>query len=359
MKKLLILHNAKDPGGIQSVCRMIATNAELIGISKSIDLRRSTLKLNFFRRIRSMRFIRLVYLSGYILLFRPKIIVCTHINQLRLLNFLKYNCTIVLVCHGGEVWGNSAVRFFASKFKIVFLCVSEFTSLQIKVRHSVNTDRIKRLHLSSELFTKVRSGQDNIKDRSNFNILTVSRLERTDRYKGVDNAILAVAELKPKYTNIKLRIIGTGDDIDYYKQLIAKRNLQENVSLLGYVSFGELIGNYKTSDLFLLPGRPKISNFYSEGEGFGIVFIEAGYFGVPAVGGAGDGASEAILDGISGILVDGTDLYSIISGIEKLILDNDLRIKMSISAQRNSEINHSLEKFRQDLCDAMEEANHL
>jgi len=359
MKRLLILHNTKDSGGIQAVSRMIALQAEFLGISKVIDLRRSTLKLSFILKIQSMRSIRLIYLSVYIKVLRPKIIVCTHINQIRLVHFLKHKCTIVLICHGGEVWGNSSINFFASKFKILFLCVSEFTSLQIKNRHSVSVDRIKRLHLTSELFTKVNSGQSKVKNNNHFNILTVSRLERSDRYKGVDSSILAVSELIPKYPNINLRIIGTGDDRDYYSNLIAEKNLQESIKLTGYVPFDKLIEIYKSSDLFLLPGRPLISDGYSEGEGFGIVFIEAGYFGIPAVGGAGDGASEAILDGITGLLVNGKDLKAICNGIEKLFLDNNLRSKMSKAAQRNSEENHSLENFRQDLFDAMEVANHL
>ena len=72
------------------------------------------------------------------------------------------------------------------------------------------------------------------------------------------------------------------------------------------------------SDLFLMP-----SVFYKKSvEGFGISFIEAASYGTGSIGGKDGGASDAIQDGISGYLCDGSDLNSIYESIIKFY-DND------------------------------------
>lgn len=359
MRTLLVLHNAKDSGGIQAVCRLLASQAKKAGISKSVDLRRSTLKSSLLSNLTNLRFPRLIYLACLIIFYRPKVVICTHINQVRLLELIKYKESILLICHGGEVWTNPLIGIYEQKFKIIFLCVSDFTGNEIRNKYSINSQVIKRLHLTSELFTKVESNQTAQKKNNCINLLTVSRLEKTDRYKGVDSAIFAVHELINNFPQIVLTIIGTGDDLPYYRGLIQEKKLQKNIKLLGYVSFEKLIQEYLTSDLFLLPGRPSIRDDYSEGEGFGIVFIEAGYFGIPSIGGSGDGAGEAILNGVTGLLVEGNDLRSIKNGIEKLILNIDLRTEMSIAARKHALQNHSFEMFNSDLLKAIEVAHHL
>ena len=40
-------------------------------------------------------------------------------------------------------------------------------------------------------------------------------------------------------------------------------------------------------------------------EGFGLVFVEAGRYGIPVIGGKGAGVDEAISDGVNGFLIDG------------------------------------------------------
>ena len=72
------------------------------------------------------------------------------------------------------------------------------------------------------------------------------------------------------------------------------------------------------ADLFLMP-----SIIYKKSvEGFGISFIEAAAYGTGSIGGIAGGASDAIQDGVSGYLCDGTDLNSIYDTITKFY-DND------------------------------------
>jgi glycosyltransferase involved in cell wall biosynthesis len=56
-----------------------------------------------------------------------------------------------------------------------------------------------------------------------------------------------------------------------------------------------LISLYHAADAFILPSRK---------EGFGIVFLEAAWCGLPVTGGNRDGSTEALIDGQLGTLID-------------------------------------------------------
>ena len=61
----------------------------------------------------------------------------------------------------------------------------------------------------------------------------------------------------------------------------------------------------------------------SYGEGFGIVFIEAMYFGLPVIAGNKDGSVDALLNGKLGILVDPMNVEEIKSAIENVMNDSE------------------------------------
>jgi phosphatidylinositol alpha-1,6-mannosyltransferase len=103
-----------------------------------------------------------------------------------------------------------------------------------------------------------------------------------------------------------------------------------------------------------LPGRPTITVERSEGEGFGIVFIEASFFGCIPIGGLGDGAESAIIPNVSGLLVDGLKINEAVREILELI-DENFRIDTLMRNGRNFVIsNHSRQHFTQDLLTALE-----
>lgn len=56
-------------------------------------------------------------------------------------------------------------------------------------------------------------------------------------------------------------------------------------------------------------------------EGFGIVYLEAALAGIPAVAGDAGGASEAVLDGRTGIVVDATDAGAVTGALTGLLSD--------------------------------------
>jgi phosphatidylinositol alpha-1,6-mannosyltransferase len=63
-------------------------------------------------------------------------------------------------------------------------------------------------------------------------------------------------------------------------------------------------------------------------EGFGIVFLEAAAAGIPSIAGNTGGQPEAVLQGETGFVIDGTDLEQIKSAIRCLARDKELRLRM-------------------------------
>ncbi len=73
--------------------------------------------------------------------------------------------------------------------------------------------------------------------------------------------------------------------------------------MLGRVSEEDRAALLGAADVFVMACRNRWLGL--EQEGFGIVFLEAAAAGVPQVAGDSGGASEAVLDGETGLVVDG------------------------------------------------------
>ncbi|GAK51414.1 glycosyl transferase group 1 [Candidatus Moduliflexus flocculans] len=141
-------------------------------------------------------------------------------------------------------------------------------------------------------------------------LLTVARLQKR---KGQDNVIRALPEILQTFPNARYIILGSdqGGTANYRQELeILAQQLGVNhqVIFVADAKQNELSNYYAASDLFLMPNR-----FEPPGdiEGFGIVFLEAGFFKKPVIGGNSGGVVDAVRDGNTGFLVNGIDPHDI------------------------------------------------
>jgi len=116
-------------------------------------------------------------------------------------------------------------------------------------------------------------------------ILTVSRLDRRESYKGVDQLISAFATVHASEPRVRLRIVGGGDDLDRLRALVHERTLDAWVDFTGTIDDARLQSEFAACRIFALP---------STREGFGLVFIEAMAHGKPCVGVRAGGVPEII-----------------------------------------------------------------
>ena len=141
-------------------------------------------------------------------------------------------------------------------------------------------------------------------------ILTVSRLAEVERYKGYDQILKALPQIRQTIPNVHYVIVGKGNDQPRIEQLIAQLGLQDYVTLAGFVPDEQLCDYYNLCDVFAMP---------SKREGFGIVYLEALASGKPALGGNQDGAIDALCHGELGALVDPDDVEEIAQTIIQIL----------------------------------------
>jgi phosphatidylinositol alpha-1,6-mannosyltransferase len=76
------------------------------------------------------------------------------------------------------------------------------------------------------------------------------------------------------------------------------------------------------------------SRFFGlEVEGLGIVYLEASACGLPVIAGSSGGAPDAVLDGVTGFVVDGQNNQEIATAAITLLRDLDLAKKMGVAGR--------------------------
>ena len=104
-------------------------------------------------------------------------------------------------------------------------------------------------------------------------------------------------------------LVGSGPREAHLRKLISKFHLEEDVKLLGRITYDQLPKHFLLGDVFVSPSRSRLGGL--EVEGLGIVYLEASASGLPVIAGKSGGAPDAVLNNKTGIVVDGTDIDAI------------------------------------------------
>ena len=163
-------------------------------------------------------------------------------------------------------------------------------------------------------------------------IITVARL---DKRKGHDKILMAIKNLKSKFSRIKYISIGFGDEENNLLRLSKELSLEKEVIFLKNIDDNLKTALISESNLFLMPSRIEKNSV----EGFGISFIEAASYGVASIGGKDGGASDAIDHNKTGLICDGSDLNSIYNSVTTII-NNNKYIQYGENAKKFSENFH-------------------
>lgn len=142
-------------------------------------------------------------------------------------------------------------------------------------------------------------------------ILTVTRLQKGfSEYKGYDKILKALPKIRQSIPNVRYILGGKGDDIPRIESLIKSFELEDCVTLAGFIPEDELADHYNLCDVFAMP---------SKGEGFGIVYLEAMASGKPVLGGNKDGTVDPLVNGELGCLVDPDDVEAIANNLISIL----------------------------------------
>jgi phosphatidyl-myo-inositol alpha-mannosyltransferase len=171
--------------------------------------------------------------------------------------------------------------------------------------------------IDTEYFCLNGSGRDEFND-GKINILFVGRLERR---KGLAYLLNACADIKSKFPNFRLIVVGPGKVLRMrYEKSVNDMNLTDNVVFTGYVSTDELPSYYRSADIFCAPA--------TGGESFGIVLLEAMACGKPVVATNIQGYASVLADGEEGLLVPPRNDESLADALLSLLNNKPLRLSM-------------------------------
>ncbi len=156
---------------------------------------------------------------------------------------------------------------------------------------------------------------------------------RLIEWKGIDQAIMALATLRDNTINGQLVIAGIGDDRARLEDIVQKHDLSDRVVFAGRVEGGRKSSLLESADIFVQPGR-KVGD---QCEGFGITYLEAALHGLPTISGNAGGAPDASIDGQTGFIIDATQTENVTAALEKLITDKGLRARMATAAHAHGQ----------------------
>jgi phosphatidylinositol alpha-1,6-mannosyltransferase len=145
-------------------------------------------------------------------------------------------------------------------------------------------------------------------------IVSVGRLVHR---KGQDHLIESMPEILAKVPNAHLLIVGRGPYLEHLAKLVAVNKVENHVSFIGRVQYAELPRFICAGDVFAMPSRSRFAGL--EVEGLGIVYLEASACGLPVVAGNSGGAPDAVVEGITGLVVDGTNNSQIADAVITLL----------------------------------------
>ncbi|MSO33795.1 MAG: glycosyltransferase family 1 protein [Candidatus Nanopelagicaceae bacterium] len=246
---------------------------------------------------------------------------------------------IVALTHGHEVWW-ARMPLFSALLRRIGAQADQMTYLGEFTRGAVanallREDHSKLVHLPPGVdLTRFIPAAKSLELQKKWGIEgapVIVSIGRLVPRKGSDQLIKAMPEALKHFPKSKLLLVGTGSYQKSLEKLVRNLKVQDSVIFTGRVAHELLPAYYRLGDIFAAPCRSRYGGL--EVEGLGIVYLEASACGVPVIAGKSGGAPDAVLDGKTGILVNGRDHHEVTAALIKLLADEKLRAQMGTAGR--------------------------
>ena len=232
------------------------------------------------------------------------------------------------------------------------LAISNHTANRVREVHP-ELDRVVTCHLAL-LPQENNRGPDEtvIQQICTHSVLILGRMSASERYKGHDQLLECWPQVLASVPNAQLVVAGDGDDAPRLKEKAASLGIADRVVFTGFVDAGTLDEIRRRAALFVMP---------SKNEGFGLVYLEAMREGLACVASNVDAASEIVIDGETGHLVDPENREELAGCISLLLSNDELRRRMGAAGkarfEENFRFDHFVNRLRPILVDAFGSAD--
>ena len=155
---------------------------------------------------------------------------------------------------------------------------------------------------------------------------TVVCVSRLMPRKGQDTLIDVWPAVLKQVPNAHLLIVGGGSYKQHLHKQMFDNGVHQSVTITGNVAWSELPGFYAAGDVFAMPVRTR--NFGFDVEGLGIVYLEASATGLPVIAGDSGGAPDAVIEGISGYVLNAKKESLLVEKIVELLVNKELSTRL-------------------------------
>jgi phosphatidylinositol alpha-1,6-mannosyltransferase len=237
---------------------------------------------------------------------------------------------IVALTHGHEVWWaklwpfNWAIRYIGAsvdhltylgdftRHEISRALSSKASAAMVKIAPGIDTD-----HFAPQASAEQLRASLGLTDKKV--IVSVGRLVHR---KGQDSLIAALPEILQRHPSAHILLVGEGPYRKHLEKMVADLKVDDAITFIGRIQHADLPRYICVGDIFAMPSRSRLAGL--EVEGLGIVYLEASACELPVIAGISGGAPDAVLEGETGICVDGTNPSEIARAVISL-LDDPLR----------------------------------
>lgn len=164
-------------------------------------------------------------------------------------------------------------------------------------------------------------------------LLTVASF--ISRRKGHDVILDALPAIRQAVPDVRWVAIGDGPLRAEMEAKARAGGLDGVASFLGRVDDRERDRWLDSAHVFCMPSR--VPRGGTGGEGFGIVYLEAGAHGLPVIGGNVAGALDAVRDGETGLLIDPADPATVAAAAVELLSDRDRAERLGAAGRAHAE----------------------
>lgn len=226
---------------------------------------------------------------------------------------LKINLEVQIHGFERETWFRQLLAKYVMKRADGLRVVSQRLQRELINKWGILESKIVTIPVYSAAAHELRPNNDYLAHQP-FNFLTVSRLVPV---KNIALQLESLVEIIKYQPQVVLTIVGDGPEREKLQRFAKDLGVDDKVRFVGLVDNPDSF--YASADAFLL---------VSNKEGWGLVIIEAGSFGLPVIMTDVGCAGEVVIDNESGLVVPVGSKAALVEAMSKLIEDQPLRARL-------------------------------
>ena len=267
------------------------------------------------------------------------IIIWNHISLASIYKYLKFVINSnknILVVYGTEVWKPTLA---SRKKKALFYfdeiwTISSYTKNALITTHGVPGTKFR--YFPCCISIKEEKQTSNPFKSQQVNVVTILRLDESKKLTAIYNIVESIPFLIDQGVAIHFTVIGTGNAADKVSQFVKDREMEKHVTFTGYVD--DTQPYLQHCDIFTL---------ISDGEGFGIVYLEAMQFEKCCLSAKNCGSQDVVLNEETGLSVSVDNISEIEAALLKLSNNKKLREEYGINGRKHLLNNFTFEVFKE------------